>query len=375
MALNINGVEPTSIVCNGTDLTVLRYGATNVWGKPYSLILNASDCIITVSRKSSNNQHATETALESGSKIYYGDVIAIAVMPTTSQYALDSVKINGVEQTDISPTFEKDFTVTSSIVVTATAGRTSKTWVTKFSGSKTFTNNVSLANDPITQDTPTNSFEYTNIPLSNFGITESVTTSPIRITATITVGVGGTSITKTENTTLSARQLSTSWETVTNTVNTTVGANNYSVGAYGRLRAETTNLGLGIYTRKASSLNLAKSQITIVVTKVEQYLSSGTVAQLSKPIIDNVSRVSAEELEFRLQNTNDVTVTANIKFTDAYDDVTGANTNTVAANSYQQSYVGLSSSGQYDAGWRLEIYYTASGYKQSDTTTYTGEAM
>lgn len=76
-----------------------------------------------------------------------------------------------------------------------------------------------------------------------------------------------------------------------------------------------------------------------------------------------------------MQNTNDVAVTANIKFADAYDDVTGANTATVAANSYQRSGVGLSSSGDYEAGWRLEVYYTASGYNQSDTTTYIGEAM
>lgn len=369
MALNINGVEPTSIVYNGTDLTVLRYGATNVWGKPYSLILNASDCIITVSRKSSNNQHATETALESGSKIYYGDVIAIAVMPTTSQYALDSVKINGVEQTDISPTFEKDFTVTSSIVVTATAGRTSKTWVTKFSGSKTFTNNVSLANDPITQDTPTNSFEYTNIPLSNFGITESVTTSPIRITATITVGVGGTSITKTENTTLSARQLSTSWETVTNTVNTTVGANNYSVGAYGRLRAETTNLGLGIYTRKASSLNLAKSQITIVVTKVEQYLSS-VQKTLSAPTIVSVNWTGSDEIYMTVKNNNSVQVTANTTFYDVDDNVYGTATSEIAANSEGNYALRLSSSGEYASGWYIVVYFTADGYTQSDEARY-----
>lgn len=349
--------------------------STPVWGKPYSLILKGSNCTITVSRKSSPNEHATEVTLTSGSKIYYGDTINISIVPTTSQYALASVKINGVEQSDISPTFEKDFTVTESIVVTAMAGESTKTWVTKFSGSKTFTTSDSLENNPITQEFPTNNFEYTNIPLSNFGITESATTSPIRITANITVGVGSTSITKTAVTTLSARQLSTDWTRVTNTVSTNIGTNNYTVGAYGQLRAETTNLGLGIYTTKARNLNIAKSQITIVVTKVEQYLSSGTVAQLSKPIIDYVSRANEDELEFRLQNTNSVAVTANIKFADAYNDVTGANTATVAANSYQRSSVTLLSSGEYEAGWTLEVYYTASGYKQSDTTTYTGEAM
>lgn len=327
--------------------------STPIWGKPYSFIANGSDCTIVASRTSSPNEHAsTGDALTTGSKIYHGDVIQISVLPATAQYQLTNVTINGVEQTITNGTFETTLTVTGSINVNAVAGKTSKTWVTKFSGSKTFTNNTSLENDPITQEFPTSSFEYTNIPLSNFGITESATTSPIRITATITVGVGGTSITKTAVTTLSARQLSTSWETVTNKVSTTVsaGSTNYSVGAYGRLRAETTNLGLGIYTTKARNLTAAKSQITIVVTKVEQYLSSGTVAQLSKPIIDYVGRASADELEFELQNTNDVAVTANIKFADKYDDVTGANTATVAANNYQRSSVALSSSGDYEAG-------------------------
>ena len=350
--------------------------STPVWGKPYSFIANGSDCTITASRTSSPNEHAsTGDALTTGSKIYHGDVIQIGVLPTTVQYQLTSVKINGVEQTLTSGTFETTLTVTGGINVNAVAGKTSKTWVTKFSGSKTFANNVSLENDPITQEFPTSSFEYTNIPLSNFGITESATTSPIRITANITVGVGSTSITETAVTTLSARQLSTDWTTVTNTVSTNVGVNNYTVGAYGQLRAETSNLGLGIYTRKARNLNIAKSQITIVVTKVEQYLSSGTVAQLSKPIIDYVSRANLDELEFRLQNTNDVAVTANIKFADVYNDIMGANTATVAANSYQRSSVVLSSSGDYEAGWTLEVYYTAGGYEQSDTTIYTGEAM
>lgn len=101
----------------------------------------------------------------------------------------------------------------------------------------------------------------------------------------------------------------------------------------------------------------------------------GRLQNYQNQFIDYVSRTSGYELEFRLQNTNDVAVTANIKLTDAYDTVDGANTATVAANSYQRSGVSLSSSGDYEAGWKLEVYYTASGYNQSDTTTYIGEAM
>ena len=141
------------------------------------------------------------------------------------------------------------------------------------------------------------------------------------------------------------------------------------------MRAETSNLGLRIDVNKSRNLTTATGTAELTVTKVEQYLIGGTATKLSKPIIDYVSRTSSYELEFRLQNTNDVAVTANIKLTDAYNTVDGANTATVAANSYQRSGVSLSSSGDYEAGWKLEVYYTASGYNQSDTTTYIGEAM
>ena len=349
--------------------------STPVWGKPYSFIANGSDCTITASRNSSPNEHAsTSEALTTGSKIYHGDVINIAVLPTTIQYQLTSVKINGVEQTLTSGTFETTLTVTGSININAVAGRVSKTWHTKFSGSKSTTFSYTLENDPITQEFPSRDWDYTNIPLSNYNVTSSATENPIRITGTLKVTTKSGSTSKSATTTLTANELTTIWVQKADDVIITVN-NKYSVTSSAWLRAETSNLGLRVDVGKHRNVTRATGTVELTVTKVEQYLSGGTATKLSKPIIDYVSRPSGYELEFRLQNTNNVAVTANIKLTDAYNTVDGANTATVAANSYQRSGVSLSSSGQYEAGWKLEVYYTASGYNQSDTTTYIGEAM
>lgn len=349
--------------------------STPVWGKPYSFIANGSDCTITTSRNSSPNEHAsTSDALTTGSKIYYGDVIHITVLPTTVQYHLTSVKINGVEQTLTSETFETTLTVTGSININAVAGRVSKTWQTKFSGSKSTTFSYTLENDPVTQNFPTRDWDYTNIPLSNYNVTLSATENPIRITGTLKVTTTSRSTSKSATTTLTANELTTIWVQKADDVIITVN-NKYSVTSSAWLRAETSNLGLRVDVGKHRNVTRATGTVELTVTKVEQYLTGATATKLSKPIIDYVSRVSGYDLEFRLQNTNDVAVTANIKLTDAYDTVDGANTDTVAANSYKRSVVNLSSSGQYEAGWKLEVYYTASGYNQSDTTTYIGEAM
>lgn len=352
--------------------------STPVWGKPYSFIANGSNCTIAASRTSSPNEHASiGDSLTTGSKIYYGDVININVLPTNPQYQVTEVTINGVAQTITNGTFETTLTVTGSININAVAGMASKTWQTKFSGSKSTTFSYTLENNPMTQEFPTSDWDYTNIPLSNYNVTLSATANPIRITGTLKVTTSGGNTSKSETTTLTTNELTTSWERKTNNVSITVkvGNNNYSANSSAWLRAETSNLGLRIDVNKSRNLSTATGTVELTVTKVEQYLAGGTATKLSMPIIDYVNRVSGYDLEFRLQNTNDVAVTANIKMIDAYDDVAGANTDTVAANSYKRSVVNLSSSGDYEAGWKLEVYYTASGYNQSDTTTYTGEAM
>lgn len=246
--------------------------STPVWGKPYSFIANGSNCTITTSRNSSPNEHAsTSDALTTGSKIYHGDVIHIAVLPTTSQYHLTSVKINGVEQTLTSETFETTLTVTGSININAIAGRVGKTWQTKFSGSKSTTFSYTLENDPITGEFLTSDWDYTNIPLSNYNVTLSATENPIRITGTLKVTVKSNNTSNFATTTLTSNELTTSWVKKTDNVIITVGTNKYMVTSSASLRAETTNLGLRVDVSKARNLTRATGTAVLVVTKVEQY--------------------------------------------------------------------------------------------------------
>ena len=246
--------------------------STPVWGKPYSFTANGSNCTITTSRNSSPNEHAsTSDALTTGSKIYHGDVIHIAVLPTTSQYHLTSVEINGVAQTVTSETFETTLTVTGSININAVAGRVGKTWQTKFSGSKSTTFSYTLENDPITGEFPTSDWDYTNIPLSNYNVTLSATENPIRITGTLKVTVKSNNTSNFATTTLTSNELTTSWERKTDNVIITVGNNNYMVTSSASLRAETTNLGLRVDVSKARNLTRATGTAVLKVTKVEQY--------------------------------------------------------------------------------------------------------
>lgn len=247
--------------------------STPVWGKPYSFIANGSDCTITTSRTSSPNEHAsTDDALTTGSKIYHGDVIHIVVLPDTPQYQVTDVTINGVEQTLTSGNFETTLTITGSININAVAGRASKTWHTKFSGSKATTFSYSLENDPFNpQERPTSDWDYTNIPLSNYNVTLSASANPIRITCTLKVTTESSGTSNSATTTLTANELTTSWEQKTNKVSITVGTNKYNARSSASLRAETSNLGLRIDVNKARNLTNATGTAVLTVTKVEQY--------------------------------------------------------------------------------------------------------
>lgn len=266
---------------NGQTITVDNMGwgydgdviySTPVWGKPYSFIANGSNCTIAASRTSSPNEHAsTGDALTTGSKIYHGDVIHISILPATAQYQLKNVTINGVEQTLTSGTFETTLTVTGGINVRAVAG-VSKTWHTKFSGSKSTTFSYTLENDPFNpQERPTSGWDYTNIPLSNYNVTLSATANPIRITGTLKVTTESSGTSNSATTTLTANELTTSWEQKTNKVSITVGTNKYPAGSSASLRAETSNLGLRINVNKARNLTIATGTVVLTVTKVEQY--------------------------------------------------------------------------------------------------------
>ena len=246
--------------------------STSVWGKPYSFTANGSNCTITTSRNSSPNEHAsTSDALTTGSKIYHGDVIHIVVLPTTIQYQVTNVTINGVAQTVTGGTFETTLTVTGSININAVAGRKEKTWHTKFSGSKSTSFSYSLENDPFTQEFPTSDWDYTNIPLSNYNVTLDASANPIRVTCTLKVTTSSSSTSNSATTTLTANELTTSWIKKTNDVSITVGTNKYNASSSAWLRAETSNLGLRVDVKKARNLAIATGTAELTVTKVEQY--------------------------------------------------------------------------------------------------------
>jgi hypothetical protein len=104
---SFTGESPQSVILRGrdysatfysaTDLTVLKYGTTAVWGKPFSLTIQAgANSTVAANRTSSPNQHANTGAVTSGGIVYYGDTLTITATPA-SGYKLVSFTINGTE--------------------------------------------------------------------------------------------------------------------------------------------------------------------------------------------------------------------------------------------------------------------------------------
>ena len=140
MAFRFNDVEPTAIKYNGTDLTVLKYGTTAVWGKPFSLTVQQSfGSEYRIHRDISPNQHATISTISSGSTVYYGDTITITATPA-SGYKLVSFTINGTEYANgETSAVSQTITVTSAVsVVINTESATS--WKTVWTGNERVAN-------------------------------------------------------------------------------------------------------------------------------------------------------------------------------------------------------------------------------------------
>lgn len=140
MAFKYNGVEPTAIKYNGTDLTVLKYGIglTAVWGKPFSLTIQAgANTTVTVRRTSSPNQHASDGNITSGGIVYYGDIIIVKVTPTNG-YSLTTFTINGTEYAN-NQTIEVEQVVTITEAVSiVTSAENAGSWRTYWTGSLTY---------------------------------------------------------------------------------------------------------------------------------------------------------------------------------------------------------------------------------------------
>lgn len=94
---------------------------------------------------------------------------------------------------------------------------------------------------------------------------------------------------------------------------------------------------------------------------------------LLAPIITDATFVGDDEIEVEYNNPNSIPVTAHGVFRDAGHDPYGsADTQTSANATAAYLYIQLDSSGQYEPGWTVTLYFTAAGYPGSATTTYTG---
>jgi hypothetical protein len=136
MTLYFNNVMPTAIKYNGTDLTVLKYGTTAVWGKPFSLTIQAgANSTVTVNRTSSPNQHASTGNITSGGIVYYGDTLTITATPA-SGYKLVSFTINGTEYANgETSAVSQTITVTSAVSVVINT-ESAVSWKTVWTGSR-----------------------------------------------------------------------------------------------------------------------------------------------------------------------------------------------------------------------------------------------
>lgn len=144
---SVTGEPPQSVVLKGrdysatfysaTDLTVLKYGTTAVWGKPFSLTIQAgANSTVAVNRTSSPNQHASTGNITSGGIVYYGDTLTITATPA-SGYKLVSFTINGTEYASgETSAVSQTITVTSAVSVVINT-ESAISWKTVWTGSET----------------------------------------------------------------------------------------------------------------------------------------------------------------------------------------------------------------------------------------------
>lgn len=142
---SVTGEPPQSVILRGrdysatfysaTDLTVLKYGTTTVWGKPFSLTIQAgANSTVAANRTSSPNQHASTGNITSGGIVYYGDTLTITATPA-SGYKLVSFTINGTEYASgETSAVSQTITVTSAVSVVINT-ESAVSWKTIWTGS------------------------------------------------------------------------------------------------------------------------------------------------------------------------------------------------------------------------------------------------
>lgn len=94
---------------------------------------------------------------------------------------------------------------------------------------------------------------------------------------------------------------------------------------------------------------------------------------LLAPIITDAHFDADDAVTVTFKNPNSVAVTTHGSFKDVEGDPYGTGSKPTSANDMAASLtISLNSSGQYQPGWTVTLYFTAAGYPDSATTTYTG---
>lgn len=94
---------------------------------------------------------------------------------------------------------------------------------------------------------------------------------------------------------------------------------------------------------------------------------------LLAPIITGATFDADDAVTVTFKNPNSVAVTTHGSFKDVEGYPYGTGSKPTSANDVAASLtISLDSSGQYQPGWTVTLYFTAAGYPDSATTTYTG---
>lgn len=134
--------------------------------------------------------------------------------------------------------------------------------------------------------------------------------------------------------------------------------------------AKLTSDGIELKTQSKSSKPKTQtpSAVQIVITKIEQ---NKVMKTLYTPVVHSANFGTQQDILVQVSNSNNVDVTCYVTFYDAYDTVYGSGSFLVGANSYSAvEGIPLDSSGEFESGAYITCYFTASGYTQSKTTTY-----
>ena len=232
---------------------MLKYGTTTVWGKPFSLTIQAgSNSTVSVNRTSSPNQHANTGAITSGGIVYYGDTLTITATPA-SGYKLTKFTINGTEYAS-GQTSEVWQTITVTSAVSVITSSSAGGWHTVWTGTKTVSFSAS--------ESFNQTYKAAGISIANF---------PTRITGTIYPQTANAHF---PTTSYSAEELDTSSSRIAVNVET-VGSGNRRTEYWEELYAYRTTSAImlmsDMYTYHPSAQRKLCVASTVKITKVEQF--------------------------------------------------------------------------------------------------------